>query len=134
VYNMEPTIILGSIDITALHKAATKLTAILHEPKNEFIRDAAIQRFEFTYELVWKTMKRILAVKGLVINNPRDVFREAAKQGIIDGLDVWFLYIEYRNQTTHVYNESVAEELYSKLPVFNTMVQSFLTTCSQMSK
>lgn len=129
---MEPTIILG-IDITALHKAATKFTAILQQPKNEFIRDAAILRFEFTYELVWKTMKRILAVKGLVINNPRDVFRYAAKQGIIDGLDVWFLYIEYRNQTTHVYNESVAEELYSKLPVFNTMVQGFLTTCSQMS-
>jgi len=129
---MEQKVILGSIDITHLLKAATKLQAILQMPKNEVTRDASIQRFEFTYELVWKTMKRILYVKGITVNNPRDVFRETAKQGIISNLEIWFKYIEYRNQTTHVYNETIADEIYSKLSKFDELVRNFISICTSM--
>jgi len=79
---MNQNIILNEIDITYLLKAADKFNQVLEMPKNEITRDAAIQRFEFTYELVWKTLKRILKVKGVIVNNPRDdpalVFRTSS--------------------------------------------------------
>ncbi len=131
---MEQTIILGGVDLTYLIKAATKFQEILQMQKNEVVRDAAIQRFEFTYELVWKSLKRILLVKGITANNPRDIFREAAKQDIINNLELWFKYIEYINQTTHVYNEIIADEIYSKLPDFSILVQALIITCMNMDK
>ncbi len=131
---MVQTIIFGNVDISYLLKAATKFQEILLLPKNEVTRDASIQRFEFTYELVWKTLKRILSVKGITANNPRDVFREGAKQNILTNVEAWFKFIEYRNQTTHTYNEEIANEIYSVLPKFNTMVQEFVNTCLNMEK
>lgn len=126
---MSDNVILGEIDLGYLLKAANKLQQVLDMPKNEITRDAAIQRFEFTYELVWKTLKKILKVKGIIVNNPRDVFRESAKQGLIVELEVWFKYIEDRNNTTHVYNEQIADDIYSRLPVFSDFVQKLITTC-----
>jgi nucleotidyltransferase substrate binding protein (TIGR01987 family) len=131
---MDQVIILGGVDLTYLIKAATKFQEILQMQKNEVVRDAAIQRFEFTYELVWKILKRILFVKGITANNPRDVFRESAKQGIISNLELWFKYIEYRNQTTHVYNEIIADEIFFKLPGFDTLVQGLIIKCLNMDK
>lgn len=127
-------VILGDINITNFIKAAEKFKQILQMPKDEIVRDAAIQRFEFTYELTWKTLRKILKTKGIIINNPRDVFRDSAKQGIIDDIDTWFKYIENRNNTTHVYNEQAAEEIYKSLPLFNEMVQQLIKDCLIMDK
>jgi len=131
---MEQTIILGDVNITYLLKAASKFKEILQLPKNEITRDAAIQRFEFTYELVWKTLKRILSVKGITVNNPRDVFREGGKQNLISNVEAWFKIIEYRNKTTNVYNEDMADEIYAALSGINDMIQKFIVTCISLEK
>lgn len=116
---MKNTLLAASIDITPLLKAKKALEAALAAPFNEFIRDAAIQRFEFTFELTWKTLRRILKYKGLEINNPRDVFRNAAQQGLIADPQQWFTFIENRNLTTHTYDEKIAMHIYQVLPTFN---------------
>lgn len=111
-------VILGEIDITALIKAQRTFELALTQVKSELERDGAIQRFEYTYELVWKTLKRILAFKGVDVNNPRDVFREAAKQKLIEDPVVWFTFLKQRNLTTHTYNQDCADEIYSYFPQF----------------
>lgn len=47
--------------LTHLKKALMTLKEALKQPKNNFIRDAVIQRFKYSYELSWKTLKRFLS-------------------------------------------------------------------------
>lgn len=114
----EEVIILGKIIITPLLKAQKTLEEALIEAKSDLERDGAIQRFEYTYELIWKVLKKILSFKGIDVNSPRDVFREAAKQDIIEDPKIWFEFIKKRNLTVHTYNEDDAEEIFGCLPSF----------------
>ncbi|MEA2004569.1 MAG: HI0074 family nucleotidyltransferase substrate-binding subunit, partial [archaeon] len=74
-------------------------------PDDEELRDAVIQRFEYTYELCWKMLKRQLeegsphpsAVDALSF---RDLLREGAEKGMIRGVEDWFVYREQRNITS----------------------------------
>ena len=117
---------MGDLIITPLIKARDSLGLALAAPKTDLNRDASIQRFEFTIELAWKTMRRILKYKSILINNPRDTVREAAKEGLIHDPKKWFLYLENRNLTSHVYNEDVAEKIYNTLPDFKVNLDSFI--------
>ncbi len=120
------TIILGDLIITHLLKARDSLAIALAAPKTDLNRDASILRFEFTIELAWKTMKRILKYKSVLINNPRDTIRESAKEGLIEDPKEWFIFLENRNPTTHVYNEEIAEKIYNSLPKFKNAVDNFI--------
>ena len=114
----EEVIILDKLNITSLIKAQKTFSKALKEAKTELERDGVIHRFEFTYELVWKTLKRILSFKGVNINNPRDVFRETAKAGLIDDPKIWFEFIKKRSLTTSTYYEEYAEDIFECLPEF----------------
>ena len=52
------------LDFSSLTKAVASLTAALQEakvrPGDEFVRDASIQRFEYTYELCVRSLRRQL--------------------------------------------------------------------------
>jgi nucleotidyltransferase substrate binding protein (TIGR01987 family) len=99
--------------------AAKQLAKALNEPESEFIRDASIQRFEFTYELLWKTIKVFLEeTHGVRTVSPRQVFKEAFALELIDNEDVFLEMIEARNLLSHTYNENQASEIYRKLPSF----------------
>lgn len=65
-------------------KATDKLADALARPKDEFLRDSAIQRFEFTFELAWKTLKVCLELEGLEARSPRASIREAFAIGLLD--------------------------------------------------
>jgi len=90
--------------------------AILSEP-TEMNRDATIQRFEFTYELAWKTLKKVLAEKGLECLNPKDCFKGAFQQKLIKTTSeqTWLQMIKDRNLTSHIYNEAAAKKIYEKI-------------------
>lgn len=122
----EEAIILGDLVITPLLKARELLHIALTAPKTDLNRDASIQRFEFTIELAWKTMKRILKYKGILVNSPRDTIRQAAKESLIDDPKRWFVFLENRNLTSHVYNEDVAEQIYSSLTEFKESLDLFV--------
>lgn len=81
----------------------------------DILRDSVIQRFEYTYELSWKMMKRWLEknlsseyVDGV---SRKELFRLAAEHQLIEDPLAWFKYHEARNQTSHVYNQSLAGEI-----------------------
>ncbi|MFB6225968.1 MAG: HI0074 family nucleotidyltransferase substrate-binding subunit [Candidatus Paceibacteria bacterium] len=100
-----------------LNKALERLEDVLEQEKNEYIRDAAIQRFEFCFDLFWKFIKAYLEKKhGVECRSPKSCFREAYQQGILDYEDFWIEVCNKRNKTTHIYSEKNAEKVYSDLP------------------
>ncbi|MFN7504251.1 MAG: nucleotidyltransferase substrate binding protein, partial [Limnobacter sp.] len=50
-------------------KASQRLTEACAQPVDSFIRDSVIQRFEFCWELAWKTLKLRLEILGIVALN-----------------------------------------------------------------
>lgn len=123
-------IILGELDISNLIKAANRFNEIMQIKEDDIVRDAAIQRFEFTYELIWKVLRKVLLKRGLEGNSPKVVFRLAAKDDIIDQVETWFEFVEFRNQTVHVYNPIIAKEIYQNLPRFQTLTNNLIKKLS----
>ncbi len=104
------------IVLTPLKKAVASLKVALAQPKDEFVRDAVIQRFEYTYELAWKMLKRYLdESEGAAAVDPlsrKDLFRLGGERGIVGNVEAWLVYHRARNETSHVYDESKAEQVY----------------------
>ncbi|MGR3319766.1 MAG: HI0074 family nucleotidyltransferase substrate-binding subunit [Candidatus Anammoxibacter sp.] len=73
--------------------------------------DLVVKRFEFTYEMSWKVIKRYLDFLGFECNNPRSCFKEAFAQGIIEGEEIWLDMIEKRNLCIHIYDEDEIKEI-----------------------
>ena len=74
-----------SRNIENLGKALAQFSKALAEPESAIVRDASIQRFEFTYELLWKTVKSFLEdLHGVRAVTPRQVFKGAFAIDIID--------------------------------------------------
>lgn len=102
--------------------------------ENDVVRDAAIKRFEFTYEISWKMMRRHLQwsgqtdIEGL---NRRELFRAAARATIINDPELWFTYHEARNLTSHTYDEDNARKVASLLRPFATDVARLLKTLKE---
>lgn len=98
-------------------QAVTRLEEALKETESSIVRDSAIQRFEFTLDSAWKTTKTYLEEKfGLVCASPKECFREAYRQKLIEYDEYWLELVERRNETVHTYNEEKAKEIYRELP------------------
>lgn len=98
--------------VDAFKKALARLHEAVVKPENDIVRDAVIQRFEFTYEMVWKAMKQYLQYKQIDTRNPKDTLREALQQGLIDDGNGWTMLHQNRNLTSHTYDETVAKSVY----------------------
>lgn len=98
-------------------KAVQRLDAVLSEPKNEYIRDSAIQRFEFVTDLAWKTLQAVLEEQfGLEANAPKTALRMAHENGLVEDIETWLMMVDDRNLTSHTYDEELAERMYERLP------------------
>jgi len=97
-------------------KTFAELTPI-NEP-TQIERDAMIQRFEYSFEAIWKAVKRYLyIIEGIEANSPKSTIRASfdvmllnenqAKQAMVMADD--------RNLTSHTYNEGLADELLTRM-------------------
>ncbi len=86
--------------------------AINIKEESDIKRDAVIKRFEFTYELLWKTYKKIARLEKLDYFNPKACFQFAFKVGLIEDEGLFLEIIDARNKTTHVYSEEEAKKIY----------------------
>lgn len=82
-------------------------------PSDALYRDGLIQRFEFTVELAWKSLKEYLEDQGAVLGiaSPRGVLKEAFAAGVIDDGEIWNAILTARNLTSHVYDEATANRI-----------------------
>ena len=109
------------------NSALERLREVLAMEKNIIVRDSAIQRFEFTFELAWKTMRAYLLGKGAKdINFPKDVIRAAFLARLIPNDPRWLDMVDTRNKTSHLYKESMAEEVYSELNIYLPLFEELL--------
>lgn len=122
---MTDIIVLG-INISPLQNAFNKFEQFRNHIFDEQDRAGAIQAFEFCFELSWKTIKRILMQKGIEVRSPRDAFREAASNQLINDPTVWFQFIDKRNLTSHTYDEVVAIEIEKIFPLFSKEITMLL--------
>jgi nucleotidyltransferase substrate binding protein (TIGR01987 family) len=96
-------------------KATARLGEAAVAPEGTIVRDAVIQRFEFSFELVWKTLKLYLERQGHECGGPRPTLKKAFADGLIptpEEADVWFQMLEDRNLTSHAYDEALAARIY----------------------
>ena len=93
------------------------------EEMADVVIDVQVKRFEFTFEMCWKAIKRVLAYKGLEAMNPRDCFKLAYQQQWLSDQDDTLDMIEMRNTTAHTYDLSSANEIGYKLTGYNKTFQ-----------
>ncbi len=97
--------------------ALLRLKEVLVLEKTSVIRDSAIQRFEFTLDLAWKTLKAFLEeYRGIRCTSPKGCLKEAFLQRVIEHDEFWLELIDLRNDTVHTYKEELAENVFKKLP------------------
>lgn len=83
---------------------------------NEIIKEGLIQRFEYTHELAWNVMKDYAVYQGnSTIGGSRDATREAFKLQLFTDGHIWMEMINSRNETSHTYNQEIADEIYTKI-------------------
>jgi len=100
---------------TEVRQATARLLEAIAQPETDLIRDGTIQRFEFSFELVWKTLKLYLERQGHEFGGPRATLKIAFAEGLIttpEEADIWLKMLEDRNLTSHTYNQALAERIY----------------------
>ena len=118
--------IIDDINIESLLKAFNKFEEFRQNLDTEQEQAGAIQAFEYCFELVWKTMKRLLETRGKIANSPREAFRMAGLEGFIKDPEVWFNFLKKRNITVHTYEEKEAKEVISVFSDFSSEINAFL--------
>ena len=98
------------------------------EQMSELEKEGLIQRFEYSYELAWKTMKDYLEEQGTIINpvTPRNVIKEAFSAQIIAVGQVWVDMMLHRNLQAHTYDFSKFKE------VLDAVVERYLDAQEQL--
>ncbi len=92
-------------------------------------RDAAIQRFEYTFEAVCKAAGRyLLVIEGVSVSSPKGMVRVSREAGLIEDDEALIALemVDDRNLTVHTYNEALAEQIYSNLKRYAELMERWL--------
>ena len=121
-------------NLKSFEKALLQLGDALEESESPIVRDACLQRFEFSYELLWKTLKIFLEeIHGVRAVSPRQVFKEAFALSIIDEELTFVEMIESRNPLSHTYNEEQAAKIYVKCADYLKAIKNVLAQLNKQS-
>jgi len=100
------------IGLDNLQNAIEKLKEGIIIAKSELEKDGVIQRFEFAFELLWKSAKLILENTGIKANSPKEVFKIMYKNGMIKDEKLLLEMLEDRNKMFHTYNKDLSEKIF----------------------
>lgn len=96
----------------ALEQLGSAVATSQRRPLSDLEKQGLIQAFEFTHELAWNVMKDYFAYQGNPgIAGSRDAAREAFQKGLIEDGEGWMGMIRSRNQTSHTYQQKIADEI-----------------------
>ena len=114
--------------------AADRKEEFYKEGYGDIYLDLVVKRFEFTYEMSWKCIKRYLDYIGIECHSPRDCFKEAYSQKIITDETVWIGMIEQRNLSSHVYDEDEIKEILGRIGDYKNAFQGLLQMLEERLK
>lgn len=97
--------------------AVDRLKEGLQEEETQIVIDGILHRFEFTFELAWKTLKDYLEYMGFTekTGSPREVIQSGFKQGIIEDGEAWIKMMLARNSLAHLYDEEESRKVYKNI-------------------
>lgn len=96
-------------------------------------REGLIQRFEYTYELAWLTMKDYLEDQGYQnITGSKDAIKQALQAGLLENAEDWMEMVESRKLSTHTYDMETAKEIAGK--VINEYYEMFRDLINRLTK
>jgi nucleotidyltransferase substrate binding protein (TIGR01987 family) len=100
-------------------KALLQLESALQQKQFSVLeKDGVIKRFEFTFELAWKTLQDKLYDQGyLSTKGPKPVIKQAFNNGIITDGQAWIDMLIDRNNPTHLYDESAAVSIFDRIQI-----------------
>ena len=127
----------GTFNITALENAENRLQEMLarynKEHEDEAVRDSVIQRFEFTYSIALKTLRKYFIERAFVLEEVNqmsfnEMIRTASQLNLlVSNLEKWTVYREMRNMTSHTYDEEIALLVVSIIPDFIKEIAYLIT-------
>lgn len=123
------------LDLSSLEKALSSLkralVRALANTQDEELRDAVIQRFEYSFELSWKMLKRRLELDvptpaAVDAMSFRELIREGFERGYIAEPEQWFLFREHRNTVAHTYDEQKAKIVFESAVKLEPVARALL--------
>lgn len=123
------------LDVTSFENALNSLIEVIKvygsDEANLIIRDSMIQRFEYTYSIALKMIKRFFSYGAFVENVDGMTFNEMVRQAnkmdlLKSNLETWTVFREKRNLTSHTYDEKVAKDVAKIIPLFSEEAQFLL--------
>lgn len=98
-------------------KALNRLKEALLEEPTDIVVDGTLQRYKFTFELAWKTIKDYLEYNGYSDNiaSPRAIIQLAYQAKVINNGDTWINMMLDRNALSHLYDEEKSREIYENV-------------------
>ncbi len=126
------TYLIEGVDVSNLLKASKKFEEFRIHLENEQYKAGAVKAFEYSYEVAWKTMKRLLEAQGKNPYTHREIFREAAASGLISDPKIWFEFIKMKNLTVHTYNEQNIEQIILGFEDFSKALQDLLQNIEKL--
>jgi nucleotidyltransferase substrate binding protein (TIGR01987 family) len=128
------------LDITSFENALKSLIDILvmydKNPDDVVVRDATIQRFEYTYSLALKMLSRFINKESKEITHTmtfNQLIRTANQFGLLkSNLEIWDDYRQKRNSTSHTYDEAIALEVMSVVPNFKDDAEFLLSKLKEL--
>lgn len=109
--------------------AWASLQALAGEPFSTVVRDASIQRFEYTFEAVWKAAQLVLRERyGVELASPKPVIRASMENGLLteEQARTALAMTDHRNLTSHTYNEAVADAIFGALETYRELMRAWL--------
>ena len=97
-------------------------------------RDAALQRFEYTFEAVWKASQRYLLLReGVDLGSPKACIRAARDVELFSDAETEraLAMADDRNLTVHTYNEALADAIFARLPQHAAALEGWFKAMSQ---
>jgi len=133
----------GKLDFTSLRNALARLAEGYKRYQTDVsdiqIRDGLIQRYEFTYEISHKMLKRHLEMTAA---NPEafdalpfsDLIRTGNEQSLLKSdWSAWKVFREMRAKTSHTYDEHIAQTVVQVIPAFIEEIEFLVRQLDQRS-
>ena len=125
-----------NLDLTALENSLKRLGEVMEcyrkDTSDDAIRDSVIQRFEFTYSITLKILRKYFIERAFIVEDVNqmsfnDMIRTANQMQLLkSNLEVWSKFREMRNMTSHTYDENIALKVVSIIPDFYTEIDFLL--------
>ena len=116
------------LDFTALENSLQRLGEVVEiykkNPQDTIVRDSLIQRFEFTYSITLKTLRKYFIERAFIVDDVNklsfnEMVRTAMQLNLLKSdLAKWTEFREMRNLTSHTYDENVALKVSGIVPDF----------------